>query len=124
MLRPAFTQHLADTLLAGKHVNLISPHGRGRRQTLLDLETLLDDVVVRKIDLKREQNKWQSWLEDTLILSVQVIVIIHNFDVYFRSTIELDLERLSQQNNLTFLCIVEHEITHNVYSVQSIILPL
>lgn len=80
MLRLAFTQHLAKTLLAGKSVNLVSPHGRGRRQTLIDLISLLDDVYVAKIDLKREQNKWQSWFEKTLSLNGQVIVILHNIE--------------------------------------------
>jgi len=80
MLRLAFTQDLADALLAGKHVNLVSPHGRGRRQTLLDLEIFLLDVVVRKIDLKREQDTWKEWLEETLSLNGQVIVIIHNIE--------------------------------------------
>jgi len=80
MMRPVFTQDLAGILLAGKHVNLVSPHGRGRRQTLLDLETFLLDVVVRKIDLKREQDTWKEWLEGTLSLNAQVIVIIHNVE--------------------------------------------
>jgi hypothetical protein len=80
MLRPAFTQHLAKTLLAGQSVNLVSPHGRGRRQTLIDLISLLDDVQVAKIDLKREQGTWHNWLEKTLRLKGQVIVIIHNIE--------------------------------------------
>lgn len=80
MLRPVFTQQLADHLLAGQSVNLVSPHGRGRRQTLEDLMPLLSDVKVQKIDLKREQDMWNSWLKETLALSGQPIVIIHNIE--------------------------------------------
>ena len=80
MLRPAFTQQLADHLLSGKSVNLHAPHGRGRRQTLEDVLSLLSGVQVQKIDLKREQNKWNSWLKETLTLSAQGIVIIHNIE--------------------------------------------
>ncbi|MDQ6977243.1 MAG: hypothetical protein Q9M75_03945 [Ghiorsea sp.] len=74
MLRPAFTQQLAAYLLAGESVNLHAPHGRGRRQTLEDLLTLLAGVQVQKIDLKREQDMWNDWLKETLTLSGQVIV--------------------------------------------------
>ncbi len=80
MLRPAFTQQLADHLLSGESVNLHAPHGRGRRQTLEDLLSLISDVQVQKIDLKREQNKWGYWLKKTLTLSGQVIVILHNIE--------------------------------------------
>ena len=106
MLHPAFTQALADTLLAGNHVNLVSPHGRGRRQTLLDLETLLVDVVVRKIDLKREQSKWQTWLDDTLSLNGQVIVIVHNIE-YIKQQHQ---QTLSDLKKFTLLCVSEQPL--------------
>ncbi len=106
MLRPAFTQALADMLLAGKHVNLVSPHGRGRRQTLLDLEALLGNVVVRKIDLKREQNKWKEWLDDTLRISGQVIVIIHNIE-YIKAHQQ---QALSGLKKFTLLCVSEQPL--------------
>lgn len=124
LLRPAFTQALADTLLAGKHVNLVSPHGRGRRQTLIDLISLLDAVQVTKIDLKREQNALGKWLKHTLNLTGQVIVIIHNFDVVFSSAIKFDLERLAQQNNFTFLCVVERESQLDFLTAKNINLPI
>ena len=108
MKRPKFTQALADTLLACNHVNLVSPHGRGRRQTLLDLETLLGDVVVRKIDLKREQDTWKNWLDDTLSLNGQVIVIIHNIE-YLEEKCRYTLKPLSLSRNRSILCVLEHE---------------
>lgn len=40
-LRPEFTQSLASMLLSGRSVNLISPHGQGRRRTLEDLRATL-----------------------------------------------------------------------------------
>lgn len=101
--RPKFTQALADTLLAGKHVNLISPHGRGRRQTLIDLISLLDDVQVAKIDLKREQKQWQTWLEETLSLHGQVIVIIHNIE----HIKQYQKQALNALKKFTLLCVSE-----------------
>ncbi len=106
MKRPKFTQALADTLLAGTHVNLVSPHGRGRRQTLLDLEPLLGDVVVRKIDLKREQDKWELWLENTLTLDIQVIVIIHNIE-YIKQHHKQAMNALEK---FTLLCVSEQPL--------------
>ncbi len=107
MKRPKFTQALADTLLAGKHVNLVSPHGRGRRQTLLDLEALLGTVIVRKIDLKREQTKWQRWLEETLNLDGQVLVILHNME-HMQSHQQQTLDDLGK---FTLLCVSERPLT-------------
>ncbi|MDQ6984575.1 MAG: hypothetical protein Q9M44_07645 [Ghiorsea sp.] len=123
MLRPAFTQQLADHLLSGQSIYLVSPHGRGRRQTLEDLLPLLSRVTVQKIDLKRQQDTWERWLERTLALSSQAVVIIHNFNDYFSSSIASDLAKMSQQDNLTFLCVVEHEITHDLFSSRSMVLP-
>jgi len=123
LLRPAFTHALADTLLAGKHVNLISPHGRGRRQTLLDLEGLLNDVLVRKIDLKREQNKWDLWLEETLGLSGQTVVIIHNIE-YANPEQKQRLECLSSDNRFCFLCTLEHKSHALALSANNTVLPV
>ncbi len=103
MLRPAFTQTLADTLLAGNHVNLVSPHGRGRRQTLLDLISLLDDIQVAKIDLRREQDTWKKWLDDTLSLNGQVIVIIHNIEYITQH----QTQALNDLKQFTLLCVSE-----------------
>ncbi|MDQ6977244.1 MAG: hypothetical protein Q9M75_03950 [Ghiorsea sp.] len=103
MLRPAFTQQLAAHLLAGKSINLYAPHGRGRRQTLDDLMSLLLDVKVQKIDLKRERNNWENWLKETLKLPCQAIVIIHNveYSICAFQDAELDLKVF------TLLCVSE-----------------
>ncbi|WP_038248061.1 hypothetical protein [Ghiorsea bivora] len=103
MLRPAFMKQLADHLLAGESVNLYAPHGRGRRQTLEDMLPLLAGVQVQKIDLKREQNKWGSWFKETLTLSGQVIVIIHNIE-YVTQAQKAALSRLKV---FTLLCVSE-----------------
>ncbi len=103
MKRPKFTQHLAKTLLARQSVNLISPHGRGRRQTLIDLISLLDDIQVAKIDLKREQKQWQTWLEETLSLNGQVIVIIHNIEHIKQH----QKQALNTLKKFTLLCVSE-----------------
>lgn len=81
LLRPTFTHYLAKQLLAGKHINLISPHGQGRRRTLADLGFVLpDDVQMFQADLKRD-NKWCDSLPHSLQGNNHGVVILHNFDV-------------------------------------------
>ncbi|HID36541.1 MAG TPA: hypothetical protein EYP39_04075 [Ghiorsea sp.] len=103
MHRPTFIKQLTAYLLAGKSVNLHAPHGRGRRQTLENLLTVLVGVQVQKIDLKREQGMWNDWLKETLTLSGQVIVIIHNIE-YITQVQKAALPSLKA---FTLLCVSE-----------------
>jgi len=108
MLRPMFTRSLADMLRAGRHVNLIAPHGRGRRQTLADLLLLLTDIPVQKIDLKRERGEWASWLDKTLCMGGQVVVIIHNIE-YMEGAQKAALQALKEQ---VLLCVSEKPLPY------------
>ncbi|GAV19875.1 hypothetical protein MMIC_P0833 [Mariprofundus micogutta] len=45
LLRPEFTLSLAEQLLKGQSINLLSPHGQGRRRTLKDLRDILPDIM-------------------------------------------------------------------------------
>ncbi|OIO69537.1 MAG: hypothetical protein CO186_10245 [Zetaproteobacteria bacterium CG_4_9_14_3_um_filter_49_83] len=52
-LRPAFTHMLANHLLRGESINLLAPHGYGRRETLQDLRAILPtDIRVLYADMK------------------------------------------------------------------------
>jgi len=99
------SEQIAKALSAGNHVNLVSPHGRGRRQTLLEVEELLHGLIVRKTDLKRQQDEWTTWLEQTLTMEGQVIVILHNIE-YIKNQ-ELVLNRLKK---FTLLCVSERPL--------------
>jgi len=101
-LRPEFTQSLATRLLAGQSINLISPHGQGRRRTLQDLRhTLGQSLVIYQIsmrdyhaDIKGFYNELSiqmshPCLEDDDLAGLfdaieqsgqQALLILHNFD--------------------------------------------
>ncbi len=106
LLRPTFTQHLAKQLLDCKHINLMSPHGQGRRRTLDDINQVLPTHVdVFQVDLKREQNGY-----DCLRLHLEAheenkqgIVILHNF--YGSGAVKSSLFQALQQFGL--LCVSE-----------------
>jgi len=119
MLRPRFTQQLADVLLTGISVNLFSPHGRGRRRALEDLKTRLpDDVKVYQIDLKREQGMWQTWFDEVLEMRGQAIVIIHNIE---HMTV-IQTKKAFALRKFTLLYVSEHPLHDN--DMQSIELPV
>jgi len=125
MLRPVFTKQLADTLLAGTSVNLFSPHGRGRRRTLEDLKTrLADDVEVYQIDLKRQQDMWQTWFDEVLMRRGQVVVIIHNIEyITLKQTDNIfAFKKKLTPNKITLLYVSEQPLYDN--AMQSIELPV
>ncbi|MDX8381833.1 MAG: hypothetical protein R8M14_06960 [Ghiorsea sp.] len=102
MLPQMPTLQIVDALKVGKHVNLVSPHGRGRRQTLIDVQVLLSGLKVQKIDLKRQQYLWEAWLEQTLAMDGQVIVILHNIE-YLKGQQDI----LNRLKKFTLLCVSE-----------------
>lgn len=125
LLRQEFTQQLLQSLLSGENINLISPHGQGRRRTIQDILMLLaDDVVVFQIDLKRFTGNLNLWLKQTvdeLRKNKQLsIVIVHNGEV-------MDVDLLPLWQSIThmtycgFLCVLEQQdqsVTRNILSVE------
>jgi len=105
MLTQNPTLQIVDALKVGKHVNLVSLHGKGRRQTLMDVQELLTGLKVQKIDLKRQQHLWEAWLEQTLSLDGQVIVILHNIE-YLKDQQHI----LNRLKNFTLLCVSEQPL--------------
>ena len=107
-LRPSFTRELADRLMQGKSVNLVSPHGQGRRRTLHDLcNTLPQSILIVKINLKLYHNDYIGFINaikleagdqyaacsslDELIVrmaecSQMHLIILHNFDLLYGQT--------------------------------------
>jgi len=101
-LRPEFTAALAHRLLAGACINLISPHGQGRRRTLADLRIALPDALqIFQIDMRSYKNNYQAFYDDlhiqlgspsmdtnqiTQLLNLleksaqPCLLILHNFD--------------------------------------------
>jgi len=67
-LRPAFTASLAESLLAGACINLISAHGQGRRRTLHDLRhTLADSLHIIHMNMRTYKVDYKHFLSDVTI---------------------------------------------------------
>lgn len=98
-LRPAFTRQLAGKVADGGAINLISPHGQGRRRTLADLHRLLPpSTAILQGNLRNHPNSAQALLADlgrqispdtndlgTLLTQLtqtkrKWLLILHNFD--------------------------------------------
>jgi len=115
LLRPEFTQELAEKFIVGASINLISLHGQGRRRTLHDLQTLLpDSLTVQQLDLKRDPIDPVDWLSAAADSSRKTLLILHNFDVLnegdsnSKQFIE-HLNHIGQQPNISLLYVSESE---------------
>jgi len=61
-LRPEFTARLAEYLLTGACVNLISPHGQGRRRTLQDLRQGMPvDVKIFHMNMRTYKSDYKGF---------------------------------------------------------------
>jgi len=110
-LRPDFTLKLKNHLLRGESVNLISPHGQGRRRTLQDLRSLLpDSIVVQQLDLRRDPVDPVDWLSQAVESSRKTLLILHNFD-------ELSEENSSNQQFIEQLNSIEMQSTLSLLTV-------
>ena len=64
-LRPAFTEDLAARLAEGACINLVSPHGQGRRRTLADLYGCLpSSMQVLQANLRHYPQSLAAMLAD------------------------------------------------------------
>jgi len=101
-LRPEFTTLLAARLLDGESLNLISPHGQGRRRTLDDLHNILPTKsLIIQMNMRTYRSDYKGFIETFMdsfdcrdhhikclsefleLLSKEkqkVIIILHNFD--------------------------------------------
>ena len=110
VLRPTFTKKLAALLLAGQHINLISPHGQGRRRTLQDLKSLLPaDLFIKQIDLKDlGLSEYQSLLSEaakSLVMEKKsVLLILHNFNAMNHFS---DVQQLLNTKHISLLTVSE-----------------
>ncbi|PCI43671.1 MAG: hypothetical protein COB41_06475, partial [Proteobacteria bacterium] len=80
-LRSEFTHQLFDVLLQGESINLISPHGQGRRRTLHDLRGIFPKSwKTFQVDM-RVVEKGEASLLDALLKQTKVedISNIHSF---------------------------------------------
>lgn len=65
LIRPKFTEALAARLAEGAAINLVSPHGQGRRRTLVDLRRCLpDSMLVLQTNIREHPHRLASLLAD------------------------------------------------------------
>ncbi|MBL4775600.1 MAG: hypothetical protein JKY87_06055 [Mariprofundus sp.] len=65
LLRPEFTTMLADRLLAGACINLISPHGQGRRRTLRDLRQITPEYLkIFHLNMRHYKLDYKGFYDD------------------------------------------------------------
>ncbi|RLL51265.1 hypothetical protein D8Y20_09745 [Mariprofundus sp. EBB-1] len=69
-LRPVFTASLANTLLAGACIHLISAHGQGRRRTLQDLRHLLSgSLQTFHMNMRSYKFDYKDFIDDLILQS-------------------------------------------------------
>ena len=126
-LRPEFTYQLLESLRQGESINLISPHGQGRRRTLQDLcRVLPESWRVLKVNMRdverRKLSLLNALLEQVNIESVSNIhdfiskinktsiyhlIIIHNFDLLTDLNVIDYLNEIKRYPHLLLLCVSE-----------------
>jgi len=107
LLRPAFTRQLAERLLSGEHIQLVSPHGLGRRQTVTDLRSLLPaPITVTYIDLLRmDQQLLPAMIDACHTQQGAVVLIVHNIDQLNEQSLITQLNRLKPLPHVGLLCV-------------------
>ena len=124
LLRPEFTQQLAERLLQGSHINLISPHGQGRRRTLQDLRHLLPDtLLIQQVDLQRDNIDLSRWLMQFTGITSPTLLILHNFHCMHDPDIFKQLNQLTSNKHLTCLYVSEEVLADLPLDAENLLLP-
>jgi hypothetical protein len=148
-LRPEFTEYLVSKLLLGNVINLISPHGQGRRRTLSDLLSLLTKhILILQANLR---NYPKNVLELTNDLSTQLgqsslsnigslldhlerngqqtLIILHNFDELqsgddtgYNEPFFKHLNNINARASISLLCVSE-KVSGSPLQIESLQLP-
>ncbi len=122
-LRPEFTQKLAEQLFNGAHINLISPHGQGRRRTLQDLRHALPDTLsVFQTDLKTHEGDLKTWVSQA-ITTKQTLLILHNFHLLSDISVLEQLNTIKKQHNIALLYVSEKTEQNLLIHAENVLLP-
>ncbi|NWF39516.1 hypothetical protein F3F96_10265 [Mariprofundus sp. NF] len=143
-LRPGFTAALAGFILSGESVNLISPHGQGRRRTLDDLRSFIPgSTMIIQLNMQLYCHDLKGFLKaiasyfnhpDHSVESLgklfnqlekenqKVLLILHNFDELWSGSTLKDgysgafLEDLNRlrEREITLLCVTEYAEQHDL----------
>lgn len=148
-LRPEFTCRLAGRFTEGACINLISPHGQGRRRTLEDLRNLLGESVrvvqanlrdcLHSASLLQAGLCRQAGCNDTSLdalaehlarSSEKWLIILHNFDELqtgeesgFDNHFFKTLNSVATTANIALLCVSESAVHGLPLHLEAIDLP-
>jgi len=124
ILRPEFTTHLAERLVTGESINLISPHGQGRRRTLQDLRSLMPaSLPVQYIDLRLHQDDLEAVICACLKQQEQGLLILHNFNLLQNHDLISQLNAINKLNHISLLYISEDKTLQDLLAAESVHLP-
>ncbi|MDQ6956011.1 MAG: hypothetical protein Q9M21_02325 [Mariprofundaceae bacterium] len=143
-LRVEFTYQLLESLLQGKSINLIAPHGQGRRRTLQDLRSILPeawrvfqvdmrDVEKRQISLLHallEQRKYENitnihdFMAEMNKTSTYHLVIIHNLEFLTDLSVISCLNDMEKYPYVSLLYVSEKRQQELALLVTDYILPV
>ncbi|MDX8387573.1 MAG: hypothetical protein R8M46_03435 [Ghiorsea sp.] len=103
LLRPEFTDCLVDKLLTGENINLISPHGQGRRRTLKDLKLVLKGKIqIEQFDVLRDNSAdLISIIKRLEQVNEQSLLILHNYDLFNDKTLKQTIRGMKKTVILT-----------------------
>jgi len=142
-LRPEFTKQLLESLLHSENINLISPHGQGRRRTLQDLRSIapqswsflqvdMRDVEKGEISLLNELVK-QAKIEKITSFgnfidildnnSNYYLIIIHNFEFLRDLNVISCLNKIEKYAHVSLLCVSEGKQQDSALLAKDCILP-
>jgi len=142
-LRPEFTHQLLESLLHGESMNLISPHGQGRRRTLQDLRRVAPKSWnILQVDM-RDIEKGEISLLDELVKQGEIenitsfdnflyqlannsnyyLVIIHNFDFLTDLNVISCLNKIEKYSYISLLCVSEEKQQASALLAKDCILP-
>lgn len=143
-LRPEFTYQLLESLQQGKNINLIGPHGQGRRRTLQDLRSILPEswrvfqMDMRDIE-KRKSSLLNELLEQVNIenisnihecmskmneTSIYHLIVIHNFESLTDLSVIYYLNEIKIYPYLLLLCVSENKKRNAALLATDCILPV
>jgi hypothetical protein len=142
-LRPEFTFQLRDALLAGESINLISPHGQGRRRTLQDLQVIFPKLWrILQVDMKAVEKSGSTLLDELVqqdkiknidnihgfILelnktSTYSLIIIHNFHLLTDLNVTSCLNKMKNYPYLSLLCVSEKKQKNSTLLAKDYMLP-
>jgi len=123
-LRPEFTQKLAEQLFNGAHINLISPHGQGRRRTLQDLRHALPDALsIFQTDLRTHEGDLKTWVSQAITTTKQTLLILHNFHLLSDIIVLKQLNTIKKQHNIALLSVSEKTAPNLLIHAENVLLP-